>query len=270
MSKAYLDSIKKEIQNWENQGPGYLAKFSSIILAPAEKAAEYLIPEAVKETVQTAVRGCLEGLSFGSSFTISHQEVLERLKSTNAELGTIELVKLSDDFKTLDAVAAHYWNWNLSYAVTQGMLTGATGFPGLAANIPALFTIIFRMLQQIALSYGYNPEEIQEKHFMINILSVASSADVKAKQAAMVGLKQVQVQLVKKTWKKLTEEKAMIAALKQFAKTIGIQLTKRKALQMVPIIGAVIGGSFDGVYCNDVGRAAVMSYRQRKIEELSL
>jgi len=62
----------------------------------------------------------------------------------------------------------------------------------------------------------------------------------------------------------------MIAALRQFAKTIGIQITKRKALQMVPVIGAVIGGSFDGVYCNDIGRAAVMSYRQRKIDELGL
>lgn len=86
----------------------------------------------------------------------------------------------------------------------------------------------------------------------------------------MVYLKQVQEQLLKKTWKKLTEDRAMMAMLREFAKTIGISLTKRKALQIVPIVGGVIGASFDGTYCNDVGRAAQMIFRQRKIKELGL
>src|SRR5207248_3898292 len=37
---------------------------------------------------------------------------------------------------------------------------------------------------------------------------------------------------------------AALAALRQFAKSLGIQITKRKALQMVPIIGALVGASF--------------------------
>jgi len=269
-SKTYVAKVKDEVEKWENMGPGYLSQVSDFIFYPAQKAAELLIPEFVMNTVEASVKGCLEALIFGASYTISKDEVLQKIKTENSELNDIQIVRDSDDLESMDRVAAHYWNWNLGYAITQGIATGATGLPGLAANIPALFTIIFRMLQQISISYGYDPEKLEEKHFLVSILSVASSSDIKAKQAAMLYLKQVQVQLAKKTWKKLAEEKALMVAIRQFAKTIGIQITKRKALQMVPIIGGVIGGSFDGTYCNDVGRAAVMAYRKRKIEQHDL
>jgi hypothetical protein len=58
-----------------------------------------------------------------------------------------------------------------------------------------------------------------------------------------------------------------IAALRQFARSLGIQVTKRKALQMVPVVGAVVGASFNATFVNDVGRAAYMSYRRRWIAE---
>ena len=60
---------------------------------------------------------------------------------------------------------------------------------------------------------------------------------------------------------------AVLAAIREFAKSLGIQLTKRKALQAVPIVGALIGASFNAVYANDIGRAAFMCYRRRFIEE---
>ena len=61
---------------------------------------------------------------------------------------------------------------------------------------------------------------------------------------------------------------SLLAAMRQFAKSLGIQLTKRKALQMVPAVGALVGASFNATFVNDIGRAAYMSYRRRRIAEL--
>jgi hypothetical protein len=36
---------------------------------------------------------------------------------------------------------------------------------------------------------------------------------------------------------------------------------------MVPVIGAIVGASFNYAFMNDVGRAAYMSYRRRKLGE---
>lgn len=86
----------------------------------------------------------------------------------------------------------------------------------------------------------------------------------------MVYLRQIEVELVRKTWKVLAGEKALLAMLHEFAKTLGISLTKRKALQLVPIVGGLVGASFDGAFVNDVGRAAYMCYRRRKLSEHEL
>jgi len=270
MSKKYLAKVKGEIKKWEEEGPGYLSQVSDMLFRPAQKIAESLIPEFVIDTVQTAIRGCFEALLSGASYTISKDEILQKIIEQDPCLDSFDAILNSENLDAMDAVAYHYWNWNLGYAITQGIATGSAELLGLAANIPALFTIIFRMMQQISASYGFDPDLQEEKQFILRVLSVASSADVAAKQAAMVFLKQLQTQLIKKTWKKLAEEKALSVAIRELAKTIGIQITKRKALQMVPIIGGIIGGGFDGTYANDVGRTAVMLYRKRKIELLKI
>ena len=172
----------------------------------------------------------------------------------------------------MDLSANYYWNQNLAAAIIQGGVTGAAGLIGLAANLPALYTIVFRCIQQIALCYGFDTSKDDEKVYMIGILSIASASDIKSKQAAMVFMRQIQVDIAKKTWKKLAEEggrSAIGPLVKQAAKTIGINLTKRKALMLVPAIGAIIGASFDGMYLQDIARAAKNCYRKRKLEFLS-
>lgn len=180
MSGNYLATVKKQVKVWEAEGPGYITQISDWVLYPAQLAAEKLIPDAVRETVETALRGCLEALLFGADFAFSDNEVLERVRELNQKLVCREAVQDSDDLESQDKAASHYWNWNLSYAVAQGGATGAGGLPGLAANIPALYTILFRMLQQMALCYGYDTTQPQEKAFLLHILQVGSCAELKS------------------------------------------------------------------------------------------
>ncbi len=269
--KEYANKVKEEINAWEKEGPGYLSNVTSFVLWPAMKAAELLIPEAVTQTVTKVIEGCLNALLWGADYTFADKDVIATLKEKNNEFSSLKAVYNSDDLENMDLSADYYWNQNLLAAIAQGGVCGVVGLPGLAANIPALYTIVFRCIQQIALCYGFDTSKDDEKVFMLGILSIASASDVASKQAAMVFMRQIQVDIAKKTWKKLAEEGGRAAIgpiVRQAAKTIGINLTKRKALMLIPAIGAIVGASFDGMYLQDIARAAKNCYRKRKLEML--
>jgi hypothetical protein len=110
---------------------------------------------------------------------------------------------------------------------------------------------------------------------VLHILRSGSTGDIKAKLEFLIGLKQIEQILLRVAWKRMNaalasreiSRHAALAAIRQFAKSLGIQITKRKALQMVPVVGALVGASFNETFVNDVGRAAYMTYRRRWIAE---
>jgi len=112
---------------------------------------------------------------------------------------------------------------------------------------------------------------------VLHVLRTGSTGDIKAKVEFLIGLKELEQILLKVAWKRMNEALARkeisriaaIAALRQFAKRLGIQVTKRKALQAIPVIGGLVGASFNATFVNDVGRAAYMNYRRRWIEQHS-
>lgn len=112
--------------------------------------------------------------------------------------------------------------------------------------------------------------------YVLNILRTGSTGDLKAKLECLIGLKQVEQTLLKVTWKKMGQQlaegafgrEAALAGIRQFAKSLGIQITKRKALQAIPLVGALVGASFNAAFVNDIGRAAYMSYRRRWIADI--
>lgn len=273
MSDDYVSKAKQEIYQWEHEGPSWLAQVGDFILWPATKAADLLIPDGVQDAVGKAIEAALIGISNLSDSTFDQSDVRERVAAEQATFGSS--CDMWQELAAADRAAQHYWNWNLSYAAAEGGAAGAAGLFGLAADIPALFTLVIRLIQQVSVCYGYDPTKPEERDYVIHILRTGSAGDVKAKLEALMFLKQLETILLKVSWKKMTADLAakqisqlsLLAAVRQFAKTLGINLTKRKALQMVPIIGAIVGASFNGTYANDIGRTAFMSYRRRWLAE---
>jgi len=273
MSDEYLSKAQNEIVVWEKEGPSWLANVGSFILTPAQKVAEALIPQGIQDAVARAIEAFLLGISSFSKSTVNFVKIKD---SVNAKVvnpqghdGALQFLKVADE------EARSCWNYHIGYAAVEGGGLGAGGLLALAADIPALFTIVIRLIQEIGTCYGYDVTKPEEQEYVLHLLRAGSAGDIKAKVESLIALKQIEEILIKVTWKKMAQELAakrlgqlsLLAALREFAKSLGINLTKRKALQMVPIIGAIVGASFNATYANDIGKAAYMSYRRRYIAE---
>lgn len=262
----YPEIAKEQIERWEQQGPGYLAQVGDFLLWPVQQAAEALIPPGVQDAVGNAIADFLSGLGRASRLTIDCDEVRGRVAEAAGTAGGHPL-------KAADDAAQHYWSRHIAYAVAEGGATGAVGLPGLAADIPALMTLSLRLIQQVGTCYGFDVHTDIEHEYVLQVLRTGCTGDIKAKLEFLIGLKQVEQILLKVAWKRMNRALAQkelsrlatLAAIRQFAKTLGVQITKRKALQTVPIIGGLVGASFNGTFMNDVGRAAYMNYRRRWI-----
>lgn len=267
MDEKYWENAKAEIQKWETSGPGYLARAGDLILWPAQTTAELLIPHGIQDAIGKAIVGVLSGLTDAAAWSFDANTVQARVNECSK--------KTSDELRAGDAAAKHFWNWNISHATVEGIGTGALGWWGLPADIPALFMISLRSIQQIGKCYGYDTSSESEKEYVLQVLRTGSTGDIKAKVEFLIVLKQVEQVLLRVTWKKMGQELAnkqisklaVLAAVRQFAKSLGVQITKRKALQTIPVVGALVGGTFNGVFLNDVGHAAYISYRRRYIAE---
>ena len=85
----------------------------------------------------------------------------------------------------------------------------------------------------------------------------------------------MKVIIAKTTRKKIAEKaaqdrvstEAAIIAIKQLAKQLGINLTKRKALQAIPVVGGLVGASMNLSYINDIAWAARRSFQERWLME---
>ena len=258
-------------------------------MKPIEFTASKLIPQGISDQITDALSICIEKIMWGSEYLYDEKHIIETLAKYDSNIKRISDIRQTTNIDAMNRAALEFVDWNTSYAGVQGGATGAMGLMGLPANIPALFSIVFRMIQQIAICYGFDPTRPEEKDFALKILAVTATSTKKDKDVAvqeielsndylkaqfskiatMIAIKQTQVVLLKKTWKSMGDKSALIM-LRSFLKTLGFNLTKKKALQLIPAVSAVLGAAFDLVYCRDVGKIANMMYRQRRIDTESM
>jgi DNA-binding transcriptional regulator YhcF (GntR family) len=107
------------------------------------------------------------------------------------------------------------------------------------------------------------------------LLSAAGANTTNEKAEAVKMLRAIDVMIAKQTVKTIAEKaaqqqlgkEAVLISMNKLGRQLGINITKRKALQAVPAIGAVVGGSVNAWFINDVGWAARRAFQERWLIE---
>jgi hypothetical protein len=254
----YETTALLEITRWEAKAPNVTSRILGTALAPLTWLTEKIIPEE-------AILGALD---------LSNQ-VAEWLCDTEDVKRDANITEISElmngDLELSDKLANEVHNWAIGIATAEGAGAGFAGLPGLAIDIPAVITLALRTINKIGICYGYESKTKADKDFILSILNVASANTMKGKTAALLTLKQIEVMIARQTWKSIAQraaqqkfgKEAAIVAVKELARSIKITITKRKAGQAIPFLGAGIGATVNGWYIKEVGWAARHAFAKR-------
>lgn len=228
------------------QKPAILPRFARAISRPAGWIASRLLPI---EAIELA----LTGADFAAN-------------------ATLRRALLDHDFNDLNACddAAHEARrWAIGYGMTSGGAAGAVGAVGLMVDVPTSIALAMRTARSVGLCYGFGESGEAERSFVLSILSLAGANDRADKEKALrfvdavnrpEAIQDHDYQAIARMGGPGT---ASVAAIRKLSEQLGVNLAQRKAGQIVPIFGAVIGASVNAAFLSDVALAAKYAYRER-------
>jgi len=196
-----------------------------------------LIPAKAHQIITDSIKQMIKALLVGSYITTKKEN---RAGSSLMEKDKMAAEKLSFYRKT---------------ATLEGAGTGAGGlFLGLA-DFPLLLSIKMKYLSETATIYGFNPEKLEERIFILHVFSLAFSSDEKRQETFEII----------ENWeerKQIYEE----VDWQSFQQEYRDHIDFIKMFQLVPGIGAVVGAYANYNLLDSLGEVAMNCYRLRLLK----
>ena len=258
----YEKSEIRDMKKWEQEPPGVVNRALGKALTPVSWVTQRVIPKK-------AIEGCLNLANAAGSALADKGDILRDGEVSN--ISDLRNVKM----EVCDKLANSVHNYALSFAAVEGGATGFFGLVGMVVDIPSLITFALRSIHKIGLCYGFESVSHEDEKFIFGIMAAAGANNPTEKMTAIATIRSIQQILVKTTWKKMAEtaaqktfsKEAGIIAIRNLAKQLGINITKRKALQAIPFFGAGVGAGMNAQYINDVCWAARREFQRRWLDE---
>jgi EcsC protein family len=221
-----------------------------------------ITPQMVHNKIGQALDELGSFIQKGGSYLTSEKEVVKRFtkRTANPHLTVEEIAKLP--IYDMDEVSEGIVGMRKKVAMTQGATTGIGGFLTLSIDIPFILGISLKTLQEIAISYGYDPNDQQERIFIIKCLQFVSS-DIVGKQAILQELSDFNKKDREKREQTLSQLQGWREVMTSFRDNFGW----KKLFQMIPIAGILFGSFINKSMISDIGETGRMLYRKRRILE---
>ncbi len=158
---------------------------------------------------------------------------------------------------TRDAKGSRLFNMIISFVEGVGMGLLGMGIP----DIPLFMAIVLKGVYEVALSYGYDYHDENEKIFILKVIEVAMTDD----EEFVEGDRQINeaIEVIAADggeiggWSISKEEQ-----MKQTSDSLVKEMIYTKFVQGWTILG-IFGGIFDPVYVNRITGYAILKYRRR-------
>ena len=258
-TKEQLTGHLEEIQAWEQDQKGlwFWEKLGRLPFKILDK----MTPTFIQEKIGVLVSELGSYIQTGGRYLISEEGMLKKIRvatyhpvHTIEEVGQIplnDMITLSEELQKS----------RVKFATVQGASTGFGGLFTLAIDIPVVLGTALKTLQEIAILHGYDPNEKQERVFIVKCLQFAS-ADIVGKEAILNELTSMHED------KQATD--GMISQLQGWQEvffTYRDSFGWKKLFQMVPVAGMIFGAYANKSMINDIAEAGIMLYRKRRIYE---
>lgn len=233
-SNVYYKTIKKELATWEKQitkRPSITNRMSKSLQTKAQN----LIPQKAQDVITAAIKVMIETILSGSSLLTKEK------KATNPTLA-------ESDFLVERAFSTYH-----KMAVAQGVGFGLGGFLINLADLPALLTIKVKFLFDCSKLYGFDVDLKTEWLFMLHVFQLAYCSDAR----------RLVIFSTIREWDKHVDQLEMDWERLQIEYRDYMDIAK--LLQLLPVVGAVAGGTANHGLIKKLKITAMNCYRLRII-----
>jgi len=235
----YTMRVKEELHFWKRK----MTKRSGLISRTSKKAqmkVNSLIPEKFHKLMTESIKNMVKATLIGSNITTKKRQLTELSLYERDELFK---EKLSAFRKT---------------AVIEGAGTGAGGIMLGLVDFPILLSIKMKFLFEAAAVYGFDTNEYEERLFILHVFQLAFSSEETRKETLFII----------ENWE---EEKLLIADLdwRDFQQEYRDYIDLVKMFQLIPGFGAIVGAFANYNLLDQLGEAAMNSYRLRLMQRKS-
>lgn len=258
--KDLLEQELLEIEKWEKDQKDlwFWEKIARIPFAILDK----ITPKVVHKYLGKILDELGGYIQNGGKYLVSEKSILEKysakLHLPEEELQLQDISKIS--IKNMNELSESMKELYISTATLQGATTGIGGIFTLAIDIPLVLGMSLKVLQEMAICYGYDPNEKSERIFIVKCLQFAS--------ADYVGKKAILEDLIATTHNELDAERNSISQIQGWREVLMNYRDNygwKKLFQVVPVIGIVFGALINRSTINDVAETGQMLYRKRRV-----
>ncbi|MBT2762817.1 EcsC family protein [Paenibacillus sp. ISL-20] len=284
-SRQQLESQLQEILKWEKEQKDVMfwEKLGRIPFMLLDR----LTPKAVQEKIGSALNEVGGFIQSGGKHLVREKSVMKVLAQTagldgpnpvsgpsvksaqeeymedeNGEEEAASGLTLASAAKlplqVMDSAADTLTVKRVKFAAAQGAATGIGGIFTIAADLPMVLGQSLKVLQEMALCYGYDPNDPRERVFIVKCLQFAS--------ADIVGKKAVLEELASFDDEQVTEQVfSQLQGWREVVQSYTDNFGMKKLFQLIPIAGIVFGSISNKGTISDVAAAGKMLYKKRRL-----
>ncbi|MGG3496908.1 EcsC family protein [Peribacillus simplex] len=260
-TKEELEKELKIIEKWEKDQKG-LWFWERIGRIPF-KLLDKLTPDFIQKKLGVMLDEIGSYIQNGGKYLTKEAHILSKLKAKNPEVNITALEDVSGiPLHIMDSVSQEIKNSGSKLATVQGATTGIGGIFTIAIDIPLLLGMSIKTLQDIAITYGFNPSDRQERIFIVKCLQFTTS-DVVGKKVLLNELSKMNLP-DSETKREIASE---LQGWREVVYTYRDQFGWKKLLQMVPVAGIIFGALTNRSMIADMADTGIMLYKKRRILE---
>ncbi|KIL16689.1 EcsC family protein [Bacillus safensis] len=256
--REWLKAQLKEIEKWEKdqQKVWFWEKLSRLPFQMLDK----LTPAFIQKKIGVLLDEMGHYIQSGGAYLTSEKGIIHQFqkKCEGESIQRIEDIGKAP-IEMMDAISEHMGKNRTNLATVQGATTGVGGMFTLAADIPAVLGLSLKTLQDIAVTYGYDPKNKEERVFIIKCLQL-NSADVVGKKSILKELKSYHASEGK--------HENMISQIQGWREVVYNYRDSfgwKKLFQLVPIAGILFGAVSNRSQLKGITETGMMQYRKRRI-----
>jgi hypothetical protein len=253
-----LKAALTEIEAWEKEQKN-LWFWERIGRLPF-KLLDKITPAFIQNKIGVLLDELGNFIQTGGQYLTQERFILKKFEQMEGKEGLTISDISSMPLEKMDQVSEDLKKSRAKMATVQGATTGFGGIFTLAVDIPMILGLSLKTLQEIAIAYGYDPRQKEERIFIVKCLQFVSS-DIVGKQAVLEELtehygSENRVQMM-----------SQLQGWREVVVTYTDQFGWKKLFQMIPIAGMFIGAFMNKSMMQDVAEAGIMFYRKRRILE---